>query len=286
MASRADSAIISSTRSGSVTNADRNSHLLNTMNATRSTTTNGARLTTKSLNDSPARLAMMMFGGSPIRVAVPPMLDAITSAIRNGATGRFSRSQTKKVTGATSKMVVTLSSRADATAVSTTRSVIKTNGSAAGTLCRGDREQLEQARLLDDPDDHHHPQQQEDDVPVDAGVVRVERSPAVGEPECEHHRRPTQRRRDPMHPLGRDQHVGTREHDHGKDLGQRHPSIQSGAACPGAFSPAARLHPRPPCTVHGPPTARPRVASLPSRNPGYQTPSLRTWTSLRSSTGR
>ena len=30
---------------------------------------------------------MMMFGGSPTRVAVPPMLEAITSAIRNGTAG-------------------------------------------------------------------------------------------------------------------------------------------------------------------------------------------------------
>ena len=37
------------------------------------------------MNVRPDRLAMMMFGGSPIRVAVPPMLEAITSAIRNGA---------------------------------------------------------------------------------------------------------------------------------------------------------------------------------------------------------
>ena len=41
----------------------------------------------KSLNVRPDRLAMMMLGGSPIRVAAPPMLEAITSAIRNG-TGR------------------------------------------------------------------------------------------------------------------------------------------------------------------------------------------------------
>ena len=44
----------------------------------------GAMLIRKSLNVSPERLAMMMFGGSPIRVAAPPMLEASTSAIRNG----------------------------------------------------------------------------------------------------------------------------------------------------------------------------------------------------------
>ena len=42
----------------------------------------------KSLKVRPARLAMMMFGGSPTRVAVPPMLEANTSAIRNGTGGQ------------------------------------------------------------------------------------------------------------------------------------------------------------------------------------------------------
>ena len=64
---------------------------------------------------------MMMLGGSPIRVAVPPMFEAITSAMRNGAAGRPSRSHTSSVTGATSSTVVTLSKPADATAVMTTR---------------------------------------------------------------------------------------------------------------------------------------------------------------------
>lgn len=41
---------------------------------------------------------MMMLGGSPTRVAVPPMLDANTSASRNGIAGSFSRSHTSRVT--------------------------------------------------------------------------------------------------------------------------------------------------------------------------------------------
>ena len=71
---------------------------------------------------------MMMFGGSPTRVAVPPMLDARTSAIRNGTGGTPSRSQTSNVTGATSSTVVTLSSAAEATAVTTTRMTMTGNG--------------------------------------------------------------------------------------------------------------------------------------------------------------
>lgn len=71
---------------------------------------------------------MMMFGGSPIRVAVPPMLDASTSAMRNGTGGSPSRSHTRKVTGAVSNTAVTLSSAAEASAVMTTKSTSIRNG--------------------------------------------------------------------------------------------------------------------------------------------------------------
>jgi hypothetical protein len=76
----------------------------------------------------PDRLAMMMLGGSPISVAVPPMLEARTSAIRNGTTGTPRRSQTRNVTGAMSRTVVTLSRAADAPAVTRTRITITRNG--------------------------------------------------------------------------------------------------------------------------------------------------------------
>ena len=75
--------------------------------------------TRKSLKVRSARLAMMMLGGSPTRVAAPPMLEASTSAMRNGTGRSPSRSHTRNVTGAMSRTVVTLSSTADATAVST-----------------------------------------------------------------------------------------------------------------------------------------------------------------------
>ena len=60
----------------------------------------------------------MMFGGSPISVAVPPMFEAITSAIRNG-TGSTSRrvARRRASPGAISSTVVTLSSRALSSAV-------------------------------------------------------------------------------------------------------------------------------------------------------------------------
>ena len=75
--------------------------------------------TRKSLKVRSPRLAMMMLGGSPTSVAAPPMFEASTSAIRNGTGRSPSRSQTRNVTGAISSTVVTLSSTADAVAVST-----------------------------------------------------------------------------------------------------------------------------------------------------------------------
>ncbi len=56
------------------------------------------------------------------------MFDASASAIRNGITGTPSRWQTTNVTGATSSTVVTLSSSAEATAVTSTRITITRNG--------------------------------------------------------------------------------------------------------------------------------------------------------------
>ena len=88
----------------------------------------GARWIRKSLKERPARLAMMMLGGSPINVAVPPMFDANASAIKNGAGPISSRSHTSSVTGATSNTVVTLSSRADANAVTSTSRIMMRSG--------------------------------------------------------------------------------------------------------------------------------------------------------------
>ena len=44
----------------------------------------GVMLARKSTNPSPAAEPMRMFGGSPMSVAVPPMLDARISLMRNG----------------------------------------------------------------------------------------------------------------------------------------------------------------------------------------------------------
>ena len=101
---------------------------------TMTTITIGAMCTRKSLNDKPARLAMMMFGGSPTKVATPPMLEANTSAIRNGAGLIASRSQISRVTGAINKTVVTLSSSAEATAVTSTNRIMIRSGEPSARL--------------------------------------------------------------------------------------------------------------------------------------------------------
>jgi len=56
------------------------------------------------------------------------MFEANASAIRKGAASTPSRSQTKNVTGAISRTVVTLSSAAEATAVTTTKITITRKG--------------------------------------------------------------------------------------------------------------------------------------------------------------
>ena len=71
---------------------------------------------------------MMMLGGSPTNVAVPPMLDANTSAIRKGTGLIDNRSHTSSVTGAINKTVVTLSSKADAKAVMSTSRIMIRSG--------------------------------------------------------------------------------------------------------------------------------------------------------------
>ena len=88
------------------------------------------------------------------------------------------------VIGATRSTVVTLSTSADATAVSRTRVAISRNGSATGQPHRQQSEVVEQPGLLDGPDDDHHAQQQEHHVPVDAVLLRVERIVGIEDSQC------------------------------------------------------------------------------------------------------
>ena len=98
------------------------------MNTAMTINTIGVRWMRKSLNVKSARLAMMMLGGSPTKVAVPPILEANTSAIRKGTGLISSRSHTSSVTGAINKIVVTLSRKADANAVIKTSRIMIRSG--------------------------------------------------------------------------------------------------------------------------------------------------------------
>ena len=77
----------------------------------------GERFIKNSLNDSFAALPINIFGGSPINVAVPPILEAITSEIKNGIESISSCSAIRIVTGPNNKIVVTLSNNAENIAV-------------------------------------------------------------------------------------------------------------------------------------------------------------------------
>ena len=80
-------------------------------------TTAGPLYMRKSKNDKPAAEPIMMLGGSPISVAVPPTLDAMISVMKKGMGLMLSMRQTVNVTGPMSSTVVTLSKKAERTAV-------------------------------------------------------------------------------------------------------------------------------------------------------------------------
>ena len=63
-----------------------------------------------------------------MRVAVPPMLEAMISARKKGTTSMLSRRHTVMVMGPMSRTVVTLSSRAESSAVRQTKSTMTCQG--------------------------------------------------------------------------------------------------------------------------------------------------------------
>ncbi len=88
----------------------------------------------KSLNPNWVAEPIRILGGSPIRVAVPPILEPITSQIKKGTGFSFSWSVMAKVTGTISKTVVTLSKKADKKAVITVSSTKSMTGRPLETL--------------------------------------------------------------------------------------------------------------------------------------------------------
>ena len=83
----------------------------------------------KSANVKPAAEPIMILGGSPISVAVPPMLDAMISMRKYGIGLISSSLQMVSVMGPIRSTVVTLSSTAESTAVSSTNKTMIFHGS-------------------------------------------------------------------------------------------------------------------------------------------------------------
>ena len=82
----------------------------------------GARFSMNAIKvSSLTALPIMMFGGSPIRVAVPPILEAIICVSRKGLAFKCSFWVILKVTGTMRSTVVTLSKKAENTAVISAR---------------------------------------------------------------------------------------------------------------------------------------------------------------------
>ena len=81
------------------------------------TSTIGPKLNKTSVKDNPVAPLIIMMVGSPIDVASPPIFALKTSVNKNGIAFKPNVSVITKVTGAINKMVVTLSSKADETAV-------------------------------------------------------------------------------------------------------------------------------------------------------------------------
>ncbi len=89
----------------------------------------GAKFLIKSINPNPAAEPIIILGGSPINVAVPPILEEITSGRTKGIGSSSKVSVITNVIGTISKMVVTLSSSADASAVNSEKTTIIFHGS-------------------------------------------------------------------------------------------------------------------------------------------------------------
>ena len=213
IASRSFSAITSATRSGSNVNDPRNSRGNTSDERPPMTTiTSGAMCSRKSLNDKPARLAMMMFGGSPTRVAAPPMLEAKTSAIRNG-TGLIVEplaDQQGDRRDQQDRGHVVEQRRGDGG--DQHQQDHHPQRRAAGPFGGPDRDVFEDTGLPQHADDHHHAQEQKDDVPVDSGVVGVEHVLGADHADDHHDGRTAERDDGLVDALGGDQRVGDHEH--------------------------------------------------------------------------
>ena len=97
-------------------------------------------------------------------VAVPPMLEAMTSDIKNGNGSNSSSSAMNNVTGTKSSTVVTLSRMAERTGGDDGKEKEDQEGFAFCQLCRLYCQKLKQASFAQDVDDNHHPDEKEYNV--------------------------------------------------------------------------------------------------------------------------
>ena len=175
--------------------------------ATNDTAAIGARFTMKSVKVRSVAPAMMMFGGSPINVAVPPMLEAITSMITSGI-GSISRaSASRNVIGTTSRIVVRLSRNADRDRGRDGERRDDGERPATRQLPCADRNPGVDAGGFGQLDHDHHAREQSDRVEVDRlyGVLLVDHL------RDQHEHGPEQRDLGAVDPLARDQ--GQRGHE-------------------------------------------------------------------------
>jgi len=91
--------------------------------------TTGKRFLIKSINPRPVALPIIILGGSPIRVAVPPILATKISGSKKGIGFISKVSDITRAMGTISKIVVTLSRRAEKQAVITEKIISIFHGS-------------------------------------------------------------------------------------------------------------------------------------------------------------
>ena len=217
MASRSFSDITSATRSASTSNEPRKSRGSIATKTTKTTTTIGVMWIRKSLNVKPARLAMMILGGSPTRVAAPPMLEANTSAIRNG-TGLIVEPvahQQRDRRDQQHRGDVVQQRRCDGG--DQRQQDHDPQRRAVRAFGGPDRDVLEDAGLPQHADDDHHPEQQKDDVPVDSGLTGEENIFRTEDPKRDHDGRTDERDECLVDAITGDQRVGDHEHGDRED---------------------------------------------------------------------
>ena len=178
------------------------------MTTTKVTSAIGARLTMKLLKLRSVAPAMMMFGGSPISVAVPPMLEAITSITIERDRVEVQRVRQQEGHGTISRIVVRLSRNAESSAVVRGEADDDRERTPLRELPGTDRDVVIDAGLLGQVDEDHHPDEQSDRVEVH-GLDRLLLREVADEQDDDG--RPEERDLRPMDALGGDHREGDEE---------------------------------------------------------------------------